>query len=386
MPISRPRHYDRIRDLLTRHPVVGLVGARRVGKTTLARQLAESWPERVQHFDLEDPRDAARLDDPMLALGDARGLVVLDEVQRSPGLFEVLRVLADRDGTPARFLVLGSASPGLLQQSAETLAGRIIYHELEPFRLDEVGAEHLDALWLRGGFPRAFLATDATASLEWREAFVRTFLERDLASLGLSIPPVAARRLWMMVAHQHGNELNASELARSLGVSSPTVRRWLDALAGAMVIRELQPWHANLGKRQVKRPKLFVADSGLLHALLGIEDVEQVLGHPKCGASWEGFVIDEILNRLGAPRTHAWFWATHAGAELDLLVSWRGQRLGFEVKRTSTPRPTRSMRIAVADLDLDRLDVVYAGEGVFPLADRIRAVGVRDLSHALAGG
>lgn len=383
MARPRTRQLSRILDLLGRHPVVGLIGARQVGKTTLARQVMKDWAAPSVRFDLEDPLDASRLGDPMLALRELRGLVVIDEVQRRPDLFEVLRVLADRPDDPARFLVLGSAAPELLQQNAETLAGRIIYHEVEPFRLDERLADPIERLWLRGGFPRSLLAADDGASLEWREAFVRTFLERDLAGLGLSIPPVAARRLWTMVAHQHGGVLNASVLARALGVSGPTVARWLDALTGAMVLRQLQPWHVNLKKRQVKRPKLYVADSGLLHALLGIEGPEDLLRHPVCGASWESFVIDEIITALRVDRRDCYFWATHAGAELDLLVASRGERLGFEIKRTSAPRRSRSMTTASADLALDRLDVVYHGDGVFPLGDGIRAVGVSSLLTAL---
>jgi predicted AAA+ superfamily ATPase len=372
--VIRCRDVEMVRGLLVRHPVVGILGARQVGKTTLARQVADAVAAPATRFDLEDPRDQARLTDPMLALEGLRGLVVLDEVQLYPSLFPILRVLADRPGRPASFLVLGSASPELLQQSSETLAGRIVYHELTGFHMDEVGADHLDRLWLRGGLPRSFLASSEPESLEWREAFVRTFLERDMAQLGFRMPALTLRRFWTMLSHCHGQIWNASELARSFGVSDTTVRRYLDALASALVVRLLPPWHQNLTKRQVRSPKVYVADSGLLHTLLGIENADQLLAHPKAGASWEGFAIAEILRRLGVAPDRCWFWATHASAELDLMVKHGSRRLGFEIKRTSAPKVTPSMRIAMNDLRLDELIVVHAGRDTFPLSPGIRAV------------
>lgn len=372
--IVRARHIERVRGLLDRHPVVGILGARQVGKTTLAMQIADSLAVPTARFDLEDPRDQARLGDPMLALDGLRGLVILDEIQRCPSLFPVLRVLADRPSRPATFLILGSASPELLQQSSETLAGRIIYHELAGFHLDEVGIGHLDRIWLRGGLPLSFLASSEPASLEWREAFVRTFLERDMAQLGFRMSAVSLRRFWTMLAHYHGQTWNASEFARSFGVSDATVRRYLDALASALVVRLLQPWHENIAKRQVRSPKVYVADTGLLHALLGIESADELLAHPKSGASWEGFAINEVLHRLEVTHDRCWFWATHASAELDLLVRTGSRSLGFEIKHTSSPKVTPSMRIALKDLHLDELIVIHAGRDSFPLSPGIRAV------------
>jgi uncharacterized protein len=381
--VRRPRHLKRLQELLERFPVVGILGARQVGKTTLARELVAGRPEPATFFDLEDPSDLARLAEPMLALRDLRGLVVIDEVQRRPDLFPVLRVLADRPERPARFLVLGSASPHLLRQSSESLAGRIYYHELGGFALDEVGVAARDRLWLRGGFPSSFLAESDAASAEWRRGFVRTFVERDLPQLGVAIAPETLRRFWTMVAHYHGQVWNGAELARSFGISEPTVRRYLDLLTSALVLRRLQPWFENLGKRQVRSPKVYVADSGLLHTLLGLETREDLEGHPKVGASWEGFALGELAVRLGARPEESYFWATHAGAELDLLVVRGGRRLGFELKRTDAPRLTPSIRTALADLKLDRLDVIHAGEHTFPLGERVRAVALGRLYEDL---
>jgi predicted AAA+ superfamily ATPase len=370
--IARSRETRTLRGLLERYPVVAIVGARQVGKTTLAKATAAG--HNAVAFDLEDPTQLARLGDPVLALSGLRGLVVIDEVQRHPDLFPVLRVLADREGRPATFLVLGSASPGLLRQSSESLAGRIAYHELGGFALDEVGVESRDELWLRGGFPRAYLAASDAHSAEWRRAFVQTFLERDMPQLGFRLPAPTLHRFWSMLAHCHGQVWASAELARSFGVADTTVRRYLDALAGSMVVRTLQPWHENLAKRQVKSPKVYVADTGLLHTLLGIRAREDLDVHPKLGASWEGFVIDQVVRRLGAHREECWFWATHSGAELDLLITRGRRRLGFEVKRTSAPRITPSMRSAAEDLKLDSLDVIHAGSETFPMSNGIRAV------------
>jgi predicted AAA+ superfamily ATPase len=381
--IRRGRHLEALQGLLERFPVVGILGARQVGKTTLAHELAAHRPEPATFFDLEDPADLARLAEPMLALRDLRGLVVIDEVQRRPDLYPVLRVLADRPDRPARFLVLGSASPDLLRQTSESLAGRIYYHELGGFALDEVGVEARDRLWLRGGFPSSFLAESEAASAEWRRGFIRTFVERDLQQLGVAIAPEMLRRFWTMVAHYHAQVWNGAELARSFGISEPTVRRYLDLLTSALVLRRLQPWFENLGKRQVKSPKVYVTDSGLLHTLLNLETRKDLEGHPKVGASWEGFALCELLVRLGARPEESYFWATHAGAELDLLVVRGGRRLGFELKRTDAPRLTPSIRTALEDLKLERLDVVHAGEHTFPLGERVRAVALGRLYEDL---
>jgi len=371
---GRNEDLEHLQGLLSRHPVVGIVGARQVGKTTLARALADRHEGPVSFFDLEDSSHLAQLQDPMLGLKDRRGLVVIDEVQRMPDLFTVLRVLADRPDLPARFLVIGSASPGLLRQGAESLAGRIVYHHLVGFSLADCGSDELGRLWFRGGFPRSFLAGDDAASDEWRHGFIQTFLERDLPQLGIGVPAQTMRRFWTMLAHGHGQVWNASSLARAFGVSDVTVRRYVDHLTSALVVRQLQPWHENLRKRQVKAPKVYLADSGLLHSLLGLPEREDLERHPTVGRSWEGFLLSEITSRLGARPEDCFFWATHAGAELDLLAVRGRRRLGFEFKRTVAPRVTRSMRTALTDLSLDRLDVLHAGDETFPLADRIRAV------------
>ena len=374
MNIQRPRHLADILAALARSPVVALLGARQVGKTTLARDIAQAFAGPVTRFDLEDEDDLARLAEPKLALAALRGLVVIDEIQRRPDLFPVLRVLADRPDIPARFLILGSAQPALLRQTSETLAGRIVFHEMEGFDRDEVGVHNMEPLWRRGGFPRAFLADTEAASAAWRRDFIRTFLEQDLPQLGIAVPAVTLHRFWRMLAHYHGQTWNGAELARSFGVAHTTVRHYLDILTGALVIRQLQPWHENLGKRQVKAPKIYLSDSGLLHNLLGIVEQEDLEGHPKVGASWEGFVLKEIIRRHAARPEECFFWGTHAGAELDLLLIRGQERLGFEIKRTTAPRLTPSMRSSLETLRLDRLTVVHAGEHAFPIAERVDAL------------
>lgn len=363
-----------LRRLIAANPVVGIIGARQVGKTTLARSFVAQMREPAHYFDLENPEDEAGLADPMLALKALKGLIVIDEIQRLPDLFQVLRVLVDRPRRPARFLVLGSASPGLLRQGSETLAGRIVYYELKGLALDEVGVMNQERLWLRGGFPRSYLAGTTTASHEWRVGFIRTFLERDLPQLGISIRSATLRRFWTMLAHYHGQIWNSSEFARSFGVADTTVRNYLDVLASALVITELQPWHENIGKRQIKSPKVYLADTGILHSLLNITQLRDLERHPKLGASWERFVIGQVIRQLGAKPDECYFWGTHAGGELDLLVVRGRLRLGFEVKRTSSPRLTPSMRNALHDLKLKTLDVIHAGEQTFHLAAGVRAV------------
>ncbi len=380
--LERPRHLGLLRQLLGQFPAVALIGARQVGKTTLARALASGWNEPVTFFDLEDPTDQARLAEPKLALEGLRGLVVIDEVQQMPELFPLLRVLIDRPARNARFLLLGSASPTLLRSSAETLAGRIAYHHLPGFDLSETGAENWPELWTRGGFPPAYLAATERASLRWREAFIRTHLERDLPMLGLRLAAPVLRRFWSMLAHWHGQLWNGAELARGLGVSGRTVRHYLDVLTATFMVRVLQPWHENLGKRMVKSPKVYLADSGLLHALLRIEDHQQLLGHPKVGASWEGFALEQLLNRLELDWDRCHFWKLHSGAELDLLVEYRGRRLGFEFKFTARPATSRSMHAAMEALRLDGLFLVYPGKDAFPLAERIEAVPLEGLWRA----
>lgn len=368
-----------VRDALARSPAVALVGPRQVGKTTLARSFLA--PDSPKWFDLEDPQVEAQLTEPMVALGELRGLIVIDEIQHAPDLFKVLRVLIDRPGAPARFLLLGSASPALLHQSSESLAGRLEVIEVGGFTLDETGTASASALWLRGGFPRSYTAADDASSAVWRREFVRTTVERDLPQLGMNVAAPALYRFWAMLAHYHGQVWNAAEPARSLGVNESTVRRYLDLLTQAYLIRQLQPWFVNLGKRQVKAPKIYFRDSGLLHSLLGIGDLAALGRHPKSGASWEGFALDQVL-RIARP-DEAYFWATHAGAELDLLMVKNGRRVGVEFKRTDAPQMTASMRIALNDLSLDALYVVYPGSRRYRLAQGVEAV---PLACVVAGG
>ncbi len=378
-PILRSDLVSSIRSRLREFPVVALVGARQVGKTTLARQVLAAWKGRTQFFDLEDPIQRRELAEPMAALREFRGLVVLDEIQRSIDLFPVLRVLADRRPLPARFLLLGSASPELLEQSSESLAGRIAFLRIDGFGLDEVGAENWKRLWIRGGMPRSFLAASDPQSLRWRQEFVRTYLERDLPRLGVAIGSDVLDRFWRMLGHYHGQVWNGAEFARSFGVSLPTVQRYLDLLCATFVARRLRPWHENLGKRQVKSNKVYVADSGLLHALLEIPDERSLRRHPRIGASFEGFAIGEIAWRLRARPEECHFWRAHTGAELDLLIVRGSQRRGFEVKLTSEPEVTASMHVAMRDLGLNSLDVVHSGDSTFPLAPGIRAVAIHRL-------
>jgi uncharacterized protein len=359
-----------VRAALKRSPAVALIGPRQVGKTTLARSLL--GPQSSNYFDLEDPQIEAQLAAPMTALKDLQGLVVIDEVQHAPELFKVLRVLIDRPEGGARFLLLGSASPALLRQTGESLAGRIEVIETGGFTLDETGVENAARLWWRGGLPRSYTASDDTASRVWRREFIRTVVERDLPQLGIGAPAPAIYRFWSMLAHYHGQIWNAADPARSLGVNESTVRRYLDWLTQAFLVRQLPPWHANLGKRQVKAPKVYVRDAGLLHELLGIEDAAALARHPKSGASWEGFALDQVL-RIARP-DEAYFWATHAGAELDLLMIRNGQHVGVEFKRTDAPTLTPSIRTALADLQLSAVYVVYPGSRRYRLAERVEAV------------
>jgi predicted AAA+ superfamily ATPase len=341
--IIRSSEIVKVSSLFASHPIVGIIGARQVGKTTLARQIVDHSEEEHHFFDLENQEDLARLEDPMLVLKNLGGLIILDEIQRLPNLFPILRVLVDRPGQTARFLLLGSASPELLRQSSETLAGRIAYHRLNGFAVDEVGIDNWKKLWLRGGFPRSYLAPSHIASEDWRKGFIRTFLERDIPQFGITVNSSVLRRFWSMLAHYHGQTWNASEVGRSLGVSHTTARDYLDTLSSALVVVQLRPWFENISKRQVKALKLFFIDSGLLHTFLNIRLLEHLEGHPKVGASWEGFVISQLIPRLGVEYEECYYWATHAGAELDLLVRKGGNRFGFEIKRTSTPKITASM-------------------------------------------
>lgn len=378
--IPRSALAARVRAALARSRVVALVGPRQCGKTTLAHALARA--ERTTYFDLEDPRNQTQLTEPMTALEGLRGLIVIDEVQRRPDFFPVLRVLADRRPLPARFLILGSASPALQRQSTESLAGRIEIIEMGGFSLAEIGVRQLPRHWLRGGFPLSYTARSLAASAAWRTQFVRSLLERDLPQLGVTIPAQALRRFWTMLAHYHAQVWNAAEPARSLGVAETTARRYLDLLTGVYMVRQLTPWHENLGKRQVKSPKVYVRDTGLLHHLLGITSEDELLAHPKCGASWEGYAIEEVINLVQPDE--AYFWATHQGAELDLLLFKSDRRLGVEMKRMDAPRLTPSMRIALKDLKLEQLVVLYPGPKEYALGEHVRVVPLAKVAESSA--
>lgn len=368
--LTRPNFRRQIEQALERNPVATVLGPRQCGKTTMARDFVPETS--ANYFDMEDPVAWAVMANPMTTLAPLRGLVVIDEAQRRPEIFPILRVLADRQDVPAKFLVLGSASPELSRQSSESLAGRIETIEMSGFALEEVGVPAERTLWLRGGFPRSFLAADDAASDRWRREFIRTFLERDLALLGFGMSPQAMNRFWTMISHYHGQVWNSSEVAGSLGVSPNTARSYLDALSQTFMVRQLQPWHENIGKRQVKSPKLYLRDSGIFHRLQGIASWDDLQAHPKLGASWEGFALEETLK--AATPDEAYFWAVHSGSELDLLMIRNGRRTGVEFKRADAPALSRSMGIALKDLRLDELIVVYPGLREYSLADRVRTL------------
>jgi predicted AAA+ superfamily ATPase len=379
--VPRPGLRSHVTEKLGTNPVVALLGPRQCGKTTLARQVVDSY-DSAEYFDLENPVDNGRLAEPMQALGELGSLVVIDEIQRMPGLFEVIRVLVDRPAQRSRFLVLGSASPQLVKGVSESLAGRVAFVDMAGFDLDEVGDDALARWWNRGGLPRSFLGASDRASFAWRQDFVRTFLERDIPQLGINVPAETLRRFWTMVAHYHGQIWNAAEFARSLGASEPTARRYLDILSGSYVVRALPPWHESIKKRQVRSPKVYVRDSGVLHALLSLETMREVRGHPKLGASWEGLALEHVC-RIAQTRD-VYFWATHTGAELDLLVFWRGKRIGFEFKYTDAPAMTKSLASAMTTLSLDRAYVVYPGDKEYPVGKAARAIPLPKAGAALA--
>ncbi|MCY4137138.1 MAG: ATP-binding protein [Rhodobacteraceae bacterium] len=375
--LPRPRELEALRAKLRRSPITALLGPRQCGKTTLAQSL------KAEHvFDLEDPRSLARLDEPQTALEGLNGTVVIDEVQRKPDLFPLLRVLADRQ--PAtRYLLLGSASPDLVKEISESLAGRVAYHDLGPLAVDETGTREWRKLWLRGGFPRSYLSDDDAASALWREDFVRSHLERDIPALGISVPAETLRRFWMMVSHYHGQTLNLSELGRSFGVSDHTVRRYLEILSGTFMVRLLPPWHANVGKRLVKAPKLYIRDSGLFHALHTVATSVQLESHPKLGASWEGFALEQAVRLVGV--THPYFWRTHSGAELDLVWQAHGALWGMEFKYQDAPRMTKSIRAVLHDLPLQHLWIVYPGPDRYRLDNSVSVLPVAEISNIVTG-
>lgn len=379
--IKRKELLRQVRSALKRSRAVALIGPRQCGKTTLARQLLSV--DSPSYLDLEDPSSFARLDEPMTALRGLKGLVVIDEVQRRPDLFPVLRVLLDRTPLSARFLILGSASPELLRQTSESLAGRVETIAMSGFSMAEVGQAEVARHWLRGGFPPSYLARTESDSLAWRKNFIQTFLERDLPQWGIGTPATALLRFWTMLAHYHGQIWNAAEPARSIGVSEPTVRRYLDILSGVFMVRQLSPWHANMKKRQVKAPKIYFRDTGLLHHLLGIRTEKELLGHPKCGSSWEGYVVEETIK--ATEPDEAYYWATHSGAEIDLVLVKSGRMLGVECKRMDAPRLTPSMRTALEDVKLEQIAVVYPGTKRYSLGERVAAVPLETVAEGLKG-
>lgn len=381
MRINRPALLRHLRTAVKRSRVTALIGPRQCGKTTLARQLVA--PESVNYFDLEDPGSLARLEEPDTALRALKGLVVIDEIQRRPELFPVIRVLADRTPLQARFLVLGSASPTLLRQSSESLAGRVETVAMSGFGLAETGFASQARHWLRGGLPASFLARTEADSLAWRKNFIQTFIERDLRQWGIGVPPAALMRFWSMLAHYHGQTWNAAEPARALGISEPTVRNYLDILSGIFMVRQLQPWHASLKKRQVKAPKIYFRDTGLLHQMLGIRSEKDLFTHPKYGASWEGYAIEETIKATEPDEVY--YWATHNGAELDLLLVKNGRMLGVECKCADAPRLTPSMTTALKDLGLEQIAVIYPGKNRYSLRADVHAVPLAALEDGMRG-
>lgn len=382
--MKRPLYLKDIETQLRVHPVCGILGPRQVGKTTLAKMFIEQhYPGQAYFFDLEDPLDLGRLENPMLALTSIDPkykIIVIDEIQMRPDLFPILRVLVDREERKRKYLILGSASRDLIRQSSETLAGRIGYIELPPFTLQEV--QESEQLWVRGGFPRSYLADSIEDSMVWRQSYITTFLERDIPNLGFNIPAVQMRRFWMMLSNYHGQTFNASEMSRSLGISEYMVRQYLDVLAGAFMMRVLLPWFENISKRQIKSPKIYFRDSGILHALLGLSDKEQLQIHPRLGAFWEGFALEQVIQAFQATSEEVYFWSTQSHAELDLLIFKNNKRIGFEFKYADKLQITKSMRIALEDLQLDHLIVIYPGKEKFPLDEKITAYGLDGLASA----
>jgi predicted AAA+ superfamily ATPase len=381
MEILRTKELGVLKARIKDFKVVAILGPRQCGKTTLARQFARAQPPgQVTWFDLENPADLAKLDQPMMALESVRGTVILDEIQRRPDLFPVLRVLVDRSES-ARYLVLGSASPDLLRQSSETLAGRITFVELGGFSLDTLAASQVRRLWVRGGFPPAYLARSNQVSFQWRQDFITTFLERDIPNLGIRIPSPRLRRFWTMLSHYHGQIFNSSDVGRSLMVSDTAARHYLDVLTQTFVVRQVQPWFYNTRKRLVKRPKIYVRDSGLLHALMEVTSYEDLHSHPRLGASWEGFALEQVVQHLGLREQEVFFWAVHTGGELDMVFQRRGRLCGVELKYQDAPRMTPSMHSALEELGLAHLWVVYPGSESYNLAKNVRVIPLTELAQ-----
>lgn len=380
MQIQRVAETELLNKLLRNNPVVAILGPRQCGKTTLSRQLSSQWSKNVTIFDLENPRDAQRLHEPLLALENIEGLIIIDEIQRYPDLFPVLRVLADQN-KKAKFLILGSASRDLIRQSSESLAGRISYAEIGGFSLQLLGASKAEKLWIRGTFPRSFLASSEAASYQWRQDFIATFLERDIPQLGINIPAKSLGRFWKMLAHYHGQIFNASEIGKSLSVSDHTAQRYLDLLSGTFMVRQLRPWYYNTKKRIIKRPKIYFRDSGILHALFTLEGKKDILLHPKLGASWEGFALEEAIKTARLKEDEAFFWGVHAAAEIDMVFQKKGELYGVEVKYTQAPNLTQSMRSALKELSLKHLWIIYPGKESYPLDRNVTVISLADLDR-----
>lgn len=383
MEIQRIPELEVLKKLVKDNPIVAILGPRQCGKTTLSRQFSHFWPPpAVNVFDLENPRDEQRLKDPLLALGDARGLIIIDEIQRLPELFPVLRVLSDRS-KKAKYLILGSASRDLIKQSSESLAGRISYLEIGGFSFKHIGSQNLEKLWIRGGFPRSYLSSSEASSYQWRQDFIASFLERDIPQLGLNIPAKSLGRFWAMLAHYHGQIFGASEIGRSLGVSDHTAQRYLDLLSGTFMVRQLMPWYYNTKKRLIKRPKIYFRDTGILHALLSLEEKKDVLLHPKLGASWEGFALEQVIGHLHLKEDEAFFWGVHTGGELDLVFEKKGRLYGVEAKYTQAPSQTPSMRFALKELSMKHIWVVYPGKEKYSLGKNITVIPLAGLDKEI---
>lgn len=375
--MKRVKFLKDIQEAFEVHPIVAILGPRQSGKTTLARQFIEKNPALPLHyFDLENPSDFENFENPKTILENLQGLIIIDEIQRRPNIFPVLRVLVDRDNNNQQYLILGSASPYLMQQSSETLAGRVEYMELTPFGYGE--ADDLDKLWLRGGFPRSYLADSDSHSFRWRENYIRAFLERDIPNLGIKIPAINIRRFWMMICHNHGNIFNAQEISKSMMLSQPTAKHYLDILSATFMVRQLPAWYENISKRQVRAPKVYIRDSGIFHSLLGLEDKSALLSHPKLGASWEGFALEEIINFHRLREQECFFWSIHGDAEIDLLTFQKSKRIAYEFKFSDAPKITRSIHTAIEALKLDKIFIIYPGDKEYDLSDKIKMIGLRN--------
>lgn len=377
--IKRDRYIKFIKEATERSRAVAILGPRQCGKTTLAQELVNI--DSPNYFDLEDQSSLIALEDPKNVLAPLKGLIVIDEVQQRPELFPLFRVLLDRKPLPSKFLILGSAAPDLLRQSSESLAGRLELVEMGGFDLSEVGIKQSSTLWLRGGFPLSYLAKNDNDSFMWRKSFIKTFLERDMRQQGIDVLAVTLHRYWAMLANSHGQIWNAAPIASSLGLSEPTVRKYLDILTGVFMVRQLQPWHVNIKKRQVKSPKVYLRDTGILHSFLELKTEAEVLRHPSYGASWEGFVIEQLIRIIEID--HPYYWATHQGAEIDLVFNKGGRMYGVEIKRQDAPRMTPSMKNALEDLELERIAVIYPGERRYSIHENVDVVPFNEISGGM---